>query len=410
MLLTKRFLSSFVILIFLSLMACKSSSSADETADPAQNTADEEIEADVTEDSDDTDVADETSEEEEPQTLVAGVCDSYTYDALGAVSTHSAISYEYDSWGNPTAIYQDSDGDGIDTSLTEYTYSDDGNLTLTASNSSLDPVTQVATLQYQAQYEYDSYGNEVLYIFDSATDGIGADDTDSQYEIARMTMYNLNQQLLEERTYENGVLGELDVYTYNADDLLDTRTVDSNGDGTIDHLYSYSYDAEGRISIINYEFPSNILYNYSYTYTYAGNTVDYYILGGFSCTYNSTTYDSPEYEQVQSYYYWVDSNCNATLDIAENLYEYTYTYPDEATTELDIKLNSVLFYSQTESSTIDEDGNTRFEESQDSDADGNIDSISFEVTMPPEFTVESGEDTDNNDILDTYTTCSYTYE
>lgn len=415
MILTNRFWSLFVVLIFLSLVACKSSSSADETADPAENTADEEIAEDVTEEeideaSDDTATSDDSTEDEEPQTVVAGECDSYTYDDLGVETGHEIISYEYDSWGNHTAVYQDSDGDGIYTSLAEYTYSDDGSQLMALSLSSLDPVTQEATLQYQAQYEYDSYGNEVLYIFDSATDGIGEDDTDSQYENTSMTLYNLNQQLLEERSYEDGVLSALTVYTYNADDLLDTKTSDSNGDGTDDHLYSYSYDAEGRISVINYEFPSNILYNYSYTYTYAGNIVDYYIHGGFSCTYNSTTYDSPEYEQIQSYYYWVDSDCSGTLDVAENLYEYTYTYPDADTTELDIELNGVLTYSETESTTVDADGNTLFEESQDSDADGDIDSYTYEVIMPPEFTLESGEDYDNNDILDSYTSCSYTYE
>ena len=141
----------------------------------------------------------------------------------------------------------------------------------------------------------------------------------------------------------DGTVDSRNTFTYDANGNLTMDELDSDADGTVDSRNTSTYDVNGNLTMEEYDSDANGTVDYRYTYTYDAN-------GNF-------TMDE------------LDLDVDGTVDD-----RFTYTYDADGNLimeEYDSDADGTVDSRYT--STYDVDGN-RIMDENDSDADGNVDS------------------------------------
>ncbi|GAB6188178.1 Calx-beta domain-containing protein [Thermopirellula anaerolimosa] len=167
-----------------------------------------------------------------PEALVAGTYYSDVTPVASATSSDGTVTYSYDATGQ--LIGADYSGSPADES---YAYDANGNRTnpgyvIGAGNRLLSDGTY--------RYLYDAEGNRIARFIDVDEDGVlDGGDTD----ITQYTWDNRNRLVqVTDRAVFGGDAVQIVTYLYDAENRWIGETVDSDGDGTVDHQTWFAYD------------------------------------------------------------------------------------------------------------------------------------------------------------------------
>jgi YD repeat-containing protein len=241
-------------------------------------------------------------------------------------------------------------------------------------------------------------GNQTRREYDS--DGDGTADRIYTYTYDA----NGNQTRREYDSDGDGTADRIYTYTYDANGNQTRREYDSNGDGTADLIYTYTYDANGNRTGEEYDSDGDGTADEIYTYTYdaKGNiTREEYDYGGDGTAdrISKYTYDAKGNITREEYDYGGDGT-------ADRISKYTYDAKGNRTrVEYDSDGDGTADRIYT--STYDANGNQTREE-YDSDGDGTADEIYTYTYDANGNRTREERDSDADGAADEITT--YTYD
>jgi YD repeat-containing protein len=170
---------------------------------------------------------------------------TYSYDAAGQLLRERSdepgapaylLSYSWDDAGNLTELRVDEDGDGTTDSLTRYTWDASGHLlTEDAPATAAWPASRVS-------YAYDDAGRVRTRGWDDGADGLID-------EIVTYTYDGSSERVVTEiaRAADGHLIGRTDI-AWDAAGHAVREATDEDGDGAVDLVLMYTYDAAGELS------------------------------------------------------------------------------------------------------------------------------------------------------------------
>ena len=180
-----------------------------------------------------------------------------------------------------------------------YSYNSNGNLT--------EEKIVMSTFTITTQYYHTSNGNFSKAEKDS--DGDGKIDTTYTYE------YNSKNQLIKDTMiYSDGMGKVIKAYNYNSKGNLINEKTDSDGNGTYETVYTFTYDSEGKRIRQSFNTSNNTV---SFEYDSEGKLIR--SKSASSTTIFAYNSDGSLYSAGNSYYTWIkDSSGNDSSDNSDN--------------------------------------------------------------------------------------------
>ncbi len=310
---------------------------------------------------------------------------TYTYDEVGNLIAQNqsggiTILYTYDESGNVTGQSVDTNSDGIsDQPIYLLTYNEAGKVAAYSTGFSGGIPTQTTT------YTYDSAGslNTLFNTFDFNRDGTP--------EVSTLSTYAYNASGLETSLSidydQDGVPNYLAAseYIYDAaESLTRTLSVDSDADGKIETIYTYTYNADGSIIGTTTDDNADGILDYATAYTYDsnGNFTGESIDSNADGTPDSlTTYTYNEADQITGVF--VDRNADGTPDgITRFAYDAAGSFISETRdNDGDGKLDFIVTYAYENS--LGSDASALFSSDDVFDSDATIALANADITTLP---------------------------
>lgn len=230
---------------FASETAEEGSGSTDESASSSDDTSEEEVAADA----DDSDEEEESAVEE---SLTSVVYTLYNFDEeADEVEVIMTYTKSYEN-GLIDQVVSDSEVEDVEY---DFEYNSDGTL----AEISVQFVGETEPVAVYT-YSYSETGELETVELDYSTDGLGADDADGTPETTYTSLFDSETGTWQLTSSDDNLFftfrGEelraevLLTYEYEFE-LLNSVSIDENGDGTIDAIYTYNFDEDGYIESVN---------------------------------------------------------------------------------------------------------------------------------------------------------------
>ena len=149
--------------------------------------------------------------------------------------------YQYDARGNVTREVWDENADGKPDDIMHYEYDSNGNVTREANDWDADGKTDEIT-----SYEYDTAGKVTREVVDWDADAEPDQITNYQYD-AQGSLTRLELDYDADGTVDETESWPYE-YEYESQGNLVRRILDQNGDGTPNEILSYAYHANGNLA------------------------------------------------------------------------------------------------------------------------------------------------------------------
>lgn len=303
-----------------------------------------------------------------------------TFDAAGNLLSRvdrnpagvviQAETYEYDDTGNLIRQSFDGDGDGVDNFVQTYTYDENNNLTSRSTDRDGDGSIESITT---TTYTYDENNNILSKVSDFSDDGGTTDYSlnftydesgnvtsesidyqgDGEIDFVTTTTYDAAGNVIQEISGPtNGLQTRVVNNTYDEQGNLLQTVTDSDNDGEIDRIRTFSYDAAGNQIRSTSDFNADGVADTTFVSTYdeAGNLLS------SASDFNGTGV-------LQDFFLY-------TYDAAGNRTSFSVDYEGDGT------LENITTY------TFDAAGN-EVAEFADFGADGSIDSTTTSLYVVP---------------------------
>lgn len=178
---------------------------------------------------------------------------SYIYDEKGNLLSDGfssggqlkrLYSYEYDAYGNRVIYRNDSNGDGNIDSIVQLSYDELGQLLEVKLDTNVD-VSSDNVAEIISTNTYDSWGNKLSYFYES-----GGIEQQAFYR------YDSSNNLLEYKfdSTGDGEPNKIGIYAYDPKGNLITEKLDETGNNSFDEITYYTYSDKNKILTITHDF------------------------------------------------------------------------------------------------------------------------------------------------------------